>query len=151
MNILKKKGFTLVELTIVVAVMAILSAIALPNFQTYMAQQRLNGAARELFGHLASIRMQAVTMNQRVAMNIDNDHQYTLFRDDNKDGVVNSGETLSTWDIHPTYHDVVFTTAPGAVFSFYPNGAGSTGSLGLANATGSKLITISSAGRIKIN
>jgi len=136
---------------IVVAIMAILSAIALPNFQTYMAQQRLNGAARELFGHLASARSQAVSVNQWVAMNIDNDHQYTLFRDINKDGVVNSGETLSTWDIHPTYHDVVFTTSPDTVFTFYPNGTGSTGTLILANATDSKRITISSAGRIKIN
>jgi len=39
----KKAGFTLVEMMIVVAIMAILATIAAPNLQTYMTQRRLNG------------------------------------------------------------------------------------------------------------
>jgi type II secretion system protein H len=141
----------LVEVMIVLAIMAILSAIALPNFQTYMAQKRLSGAARELYGDLASARSQAVSMNQRITLKIDNNHTYTIFKDENSDGVADSGETLSTRDIHTTYHDVVFTTSPGKVVFFYRNGTGSPESLEIENSTGSKTITISFAGRIKIS
>jgi type II secretion system protein H len=151
MKILNKEGFTLVELIIVLAIMAILSAIALPSFQNYMAQRRLSGATRELYGNLSLARLKAVTMNQWIALNIDDGHRYTIFKDDNKDGIVDNGEAISTLDIHPTYRDVNFSTASGTVFTFYPNGTGATGTLNLTNPTGSKRITISSAGRIKIN
>jgi len=147
----KTKGFTLVELMIVIAIMGILAAIAAPNFRNYMAQRRLNGAARGLYGDLTATRTQAVSMNNWVALNIDNDHQYTMFHDDNKNGTVDTGESITTKDLHPTYHDVLFSTSPGTVIVFYPNGTGSTGTLGLTGSTGSKSITISRAGRIKIN
>lgn len=151
MKPLNKNAFTLVELMIVLATMAILTAIALPNFRGYMAQKRLSGAARELYGDLSLARSHAVSLNKWVALNIDNDHQCTIFRDDNKDGVVDSGEAIVTKDIHPTYYDVLMTTAPGAVYTFYPNGTGSTGTLNVASAAGTRTITVSSAGRIRIS
>lgn len=153
MKIFKKMGFSLIEMMIVLAIMGILSAIALPNFQTYMAQRRLNGAARGLYGDLTATRTQAVSMNNRVALNIDNDHQYTMFHDDNKNGTVDTGESITTKDLHPTYHDVLFSTSPGTVIVFYPNGTGSTGTLCLTGASGLKLkkITLSSNGRVKLD
>jgi type IV fimbrial biogenesis protein FimT len=145
------RAFTLIELVIALAIMAILMTIALPNFQTFMVQRRLNGAAREVYGDLASARGQAVSMNKWVALNIDSNHAYTLFHDDNKNGAVDTGETIATKDLHPTYHDVLFSTATGTVITFYPNGTGSTGTLGLTGGSGSKSITVSSNGRININ
>jgi len=151
MKIFNKNGFTLIEMMIVLVIMGILSAIAVPNLKTYMAERRLNGAARVLYGDLTATRSQAVSMNKWVALNIDNNHQYTMFHDDDKNGTVNTGESISTKNLHPDYHDVLFSTPSGTVIVFYPNGTGSTGTLGLTGSTGSKSITISSAGRIKIN
>jgi type IV fimbrial biogenesis protein FimT len=149
-----KRGFSLPELAVIVAVVAILSAIALPSIQNVLAQRRLNGVAIELLGDLTNTRAQAVGMNQWVALRIDNDHQYTVFRDINKNGTVDTGESITTKDIYPTYPGVVFSTSPGTVFTFDTNGTRRTESpdtLALTGSAGSKSIAISSAGRIKIN
>jgi len=66
MKIFNKTGFTLIELMIVIAIMGILSAIAVPNFMHYMAERRLNGAARMVMSDLMNARTLAVTQNRNV-------------------------------------------------------------------------------------
>lgn len=148
----KCRGFSLVELLIAMVIVTILGAISVPTFQTFLAQRRLNGAARDMHSHLMAIRMQAVSENQWIALNINNNHQYTLFRDSNKNGTVDTGETLAVKDLHPSYHDVTIATAAGTVVTFYPNGTSSTATICMTGATGLKVkkITLSSNGRVKM-
>lgn len=151
MKIFNKNGFTFIELMIVVAIIGVVAAIAAPNFSQYMAQRRINGAAREIYADLAFVRTQAISMSRWVALKIDANDQYTIFHDDNRDGIIDAGETISTKGLHPNYYDVTFSTPPGASIVFYPNGTGSTGTLYIAGPAGSKSIIISSAGRVRIN
>jgi type IV fimbrial biogenesis protein FimT len=54
-------GFTLLELMITLAVLAILTAIAVPSFQTLLERNRLTSATNDLLGALMMARSNAVT------------------------------------------------------------------------------------------
>lgn len=47
---MKEQGFTLIELMIVVAIIGILAAVALPMYQNYVARSQITAAVAELNG-----------------------------------------------------------------------------------------------------
>ncbi len=145
-----EKGFTLVELIIVMAIMAIISAIAVPNYKAFMTQRRLNGAAREVMSSLMEARMKAVSINQRVKVSFESDHEYEMWNDADSNGIVadNEGDDIER-DIYPDYYDVTFSASANPVFQ--TNGTASAGTITLTNASGTREVTVSTAGRVKIN
>lgn len=146
-----KKGFTLVELMIVIAVMGILAAIASPNLQNYMAQRRLNGSSRQVMSDLMASRMKAVSLNQRVKVSFASNHQYEIWNDADGSETVenNEGDDIEK-DIHNDYHDVTFSATANPVFQ--PRGTVSPGStITLTNSSGSKYVKVALTGRIKID
>lgn len=64
----RPRGFTLTELMIVVTVMAVLMAVALPNFTIFVRNQRVKTASFDVFSSLVFARSEAVTRNAAVTM-----------------------------------------------------------------------------------
>lgn len=65
---LRTKGFSLVEMMVVIAVMGILAAIATPAFRDMIQNQRVRNAAAELHSSLALARSEALKRNTSVTV-----------------------------------------------------------------------------------
>ncbi|MFC3129931.1 GspH/FimT family pseudopilin [Coralloluteibacterium stylophorae] len=64
----KARGFTLVELMITVAVLAVVAAIALPNFKGTMQRNQLATAANEVLAAVALARTEALRSPRTVSV-----------------------------------------------------------------------------------
>lgn len=61
-------GFTLIELMVVVAVLAILITVAAPGFRELVAGQRIKNASFDVFSSMVQARSEAITRNTTVTV-----------------------------------------------------------------------------------
>lgn len=97
-------GFTLVELMVTVAVLAIILAIGMPSFSAIVQRNRLTTAANELVGTFQTAKMEAIRRNSRVVIcptssgngcsGVDDWSRVVVFVDENSNGAKDSAETL---------------------------------------------------------
>ncbi len=64
----RPSGFTLVELMVTVAVLAVVAAIAYPTFTSIINSNRLAGAANDLLGDLQYARSEAIRRNAHIVV-----------------------------------------------------------------------------------
>lgn len=82
-----QSGFTLPEMLITIGVIAIVSAISMPNVIDWMIRGRVNSAVREIVSLIQKARMTAVRNNTEVVIVFDlKNSAYTSFIDDGLDG-----------------------------------------------------------------
>ncbi len=138
----------MIELMIVLAIMGILSAIAAPNFMRYMAERRLNGAARMVMSDLMNARMLAVTLTRNVQVTFSTSANASYTYDAAGTAVVKNVQTSFG------YHDVMVSANNNPTFTPTGRLSGITActiTLTSAVLTQQKTLSVSSAGRVVIN
>ncbi len=86
-------GFQLLELLVTLVVAGIIAAIAIPNFLNWLPDIRLKSAARDLFSHMQSARMEAIKENKNIRIQFDNSVSPGFYYFDlDEDGIPDPGE-----------------------------------------------------------
>jgi len=145
-----QKGFTFLELMIIIGIMAIMAGIGIPNYLSYIPKSRLNGAARMVMEDLMKARMQAVKSNAQTRIFFISNHEYKICNDADGNGTVdlNEGDVILK-DIQDKYPGIKLYY--GISPTFFPRGTASSTTILVRNSTDCRHVTINIAGRIKID
>ena len=143
----RRKGFTLIETVVVMAIIGIVSAIAIPQMGTLMDRYRLNGAARLIWADLQNARMTAIKENRSIRAEFDFlAHTYSFFR-------VETGETILTRNLNGEYPTISAYKTNGGSITFTSTGETLNNvntSVITLGPSASKTIEIKETGRIAI-
>ena len=118
------KGFTLTEMMVVAAIIAIMIIIATPNIITWLPKMRVNSCTSELASEMQLARMSAVRENNNYVISFDEaNNTYTIIDDDNNNNVEDvGGETVRTINIPNSCFGIGYgnTVNPPGVLSENP-------------------------------
>jgi len=151
----KDTGFTLLELMVVIAMVAILTAIAIPNTISWRNNAKLNGDVLNLRGDLEMAKLRAIKENANVAV-LFNANGYEIFIDNGDGGGVannwvRDGEEvlLTNKQLSDGVTMATNFTSPRAQFT--PRGRCNGGTAVITNSAGTtKSIAVSIIGRIRV-
>lgn len=90
---MRQRGFSLVELIVVMALFGVLVAVFAPNLKAYSVRSQLEGAARQFQGEFRKARSIAVRSGRQTAIRFEDAPQgpmFSVYADANGNGVLSS-------------------------------------------------------------
>jgi type IV fimbrial biogenesis protein FimT len=137
MSMRQSRGFTLFELMVVVAVIAILSAIAAPSFTTFIATQRLRNASFDLVSDLLLARSAALNQQADVVIT---------------PSTISGGEWSNGWTITSPSGTLTSRTGIASTVRFVPvdSSSASVAALTFGSANGGRLTTAATPVKITV-
>jgi prepilin-type N-terminal cleavage/methylation domain-containing protein len=133
-----RHGFSVLELVVVLALVGILAAIALPGWSRLLPSYQLDGSVRQVQSELHGIKMRAVSVNTAF--------QLAYLADSTQYMIQSEGKVLAT---KPLPEGIVITKA-GSI-SFSPRGTAGGERVRLRSSTGlCKQVVVSQTGRVRV-
>lgn len=153
-----QRGITFIELMTVVAVIGIMSAMAVPRFLSYMPKLRVKAAARDVVSQLRLARSKAVSERRPygVAFNLSG-KTLRLFADTNDPASQSYSASDSSLDLDTLSKDIGLNSCTYAnnCVVFSSTGAASTsGDLQVVTGDGSIIMSVNvlaSTGRVRLS
>jgi type IV fimbrial biogenesis protein FimT len=112
-----ERGFTLVELLITVAVFAVLTMLALPSFNQWIANSKIRSTTESVLAGFQLARAEAVRLNRGVRVTLNADTSWTVAE-------VLSGTVIQTRPATEGTGNTTMTITPGTATTVDFNGLG---------------------------
>lgn len=116
----KLMGFSLIELLVGIAIMGILSAIAIPSFNTWMKNVQVRNAAEAITNGLQRARAEAVARNTNVALALGAGSSWTV-------SIVAPASAVESRSSNEGSKNVTVTVAPVGATTVTFNNVGTVG------------------------
>ena len=151
---LGKRGFTLIEVVIVLVLLAIVAAIALPSFQRLVVNSPLKTAARDLMGEIALQKERAIAESRQYRLVLDvNGGSYDIQQCQNTGSTCGSWSSVLVKNLNRYANDISFDSGSTTVtnYVFQTRGTVTNGTIVLRNNRNSTAtIRINIAGRTNV-
>ena len=136
---MNKKGFTVIELTIVLSIIGIISVIAIPSYLAWLPRHELKTSVRHIYDDMNMAKFRAVKTNADIGIKFNTSNEnYRIFIDTDKDQDFDSGETVLSTGALENGVDITGSTFTDNTYGFNSRGmsAGTTGDVHLTNGSG---------------
>ena len=135
-------GFSLIEVLVVVAIIGITGAITVPPMLSWLANQGVQAASRELYGNMRKAQSTAVKENRNCAITFNGTTGYLVYVDSNRNFRHDSDEAVLARVVWSEHRNVALKSinfpvndAGNPTLSFRPNLIPSAHNNALANGT----------------
>lgn len=151
---LPSRGYTLIEVMVVVLILGILSLVSLPNFMSWLHSYRLQSAAASLANHLRATKLLAImkSMPHQIQLRDFTDgNYYQVVEDpDDKDRIVMSiGRIILDKEFGEVIIKSVSSTSTSKKITFKPRGTSNSATIVLENSVKQQVKIIVSNGRVR--